>query len=79
MKKKADYLNVSGVDFLNALYHALIACTIPFAGYLSAGRLPTQTEWYIILGASLSAFIGALFKRGVTNSQGDLFTKEPEK
>jgi hypothetical protein len=77
MKKKADYLKVSGVDFVNALYHAIIASAIPFAGFLSAGRMPTQSEWYIIGGASLSAFIGALFKRGLTNSQGDLFTEEP--
>jgi len=79
MKKKADYLKVSGVDVVNALYHAIIACTIPFAGFLSAGRMPTKSEAYVIAGATLSAFIGAMFKRGFTNSQGDLFTKEPAK
>ena len=77
MKKTSEYLSVNGADLLNALYHAIIACAIPFIGFLSAGRMPTQSEWYVILGATLSAFIGALFKRGVTNTEGNLFTKEP--
>ncbi|MDD4991863.1 MAG: hypothetical protein PHR83_06480 [Paludibacter sp.] len=78
MKKKSDFMTIGGTDLLNALYHAIIASAIPFAGFLSAGRMPTQSEWYIIMGATLSAFIGALFKRGATNSQGELFTKEPQ-
>jgi|GEM_PF-2239980 len=79
MSKNSDYLTVRAGDFLNALYHAVIACSIPFIGFLSAGRMPSQPEWYVILGATLSAFLGALFKRGFTNSQGELFEKEPVK
>lgn len=79
MKKNAEYLKVNGADFLNALYHAIIACALPLAGFLSAGRLPVISEWYVMAGAALSAFIGALFKRGFTNSEGNLFKAEPAK
>ena len=77
MKKKSEFGKISGVDLLNALYHALVAVIFPFLAYLNKGVLPeTRQEWIIMIGVFLSAFFGSLFKRGVTNSDGELFTKE---
>lgn len=77
MKKKSEFGKISGVDVLNALYHALVAVIFPFLAYLNKGILPeTRQEWIIMIGVFLSAFFGSLFKRGMTNSSGELFKKE---
>ena len=78
MKKKSEFGKISGVDLLNALYHALVASVFPFLAYLNKGVLPeTRQEWIIMIGVFLTAFFGDLFKRGVTNSNGVLFKQEP--
>ena len=77
MKKKSEFGKISGVDVLNALYHALVAVIFPFMAYLNKGILPeTRQEWIIMIGVFLSAFFGSLFKRGATNSKGELFKGE---
>ncbi|MFZ4549850.1 MAG: hypothetical protein ACOYN4_20545 [Bacteroidales bacterium] len=77
MKKKSEFGKISGVDVLNALYHALVAVIFPFLAYLNKGILPeTRQEWIIMIGVFLTAFFGSLFKRGMTNSSGELFKKE---
>ena len=76
--KKSEFGKISGVDLLNALYHALVASVFPFLAYLNKGVLPeTSQEWIIMTGVFLTAFFGDLFKRGVTNSSGVLFKQEP--
>lgn len=78
MKKKSEFGKISGVDLLNALYHAIIAALFPFLAYLNKGMLPeTRQEWIVMIGVFLTAFFGSLFKQGVTNSNGQLFKKEP--
>jgi uncharacterized BrkB/YihY/UPF0761 family membrane protein len=78
MKKKSEFGKISGVDLLNALYHAIIAALFPFLAYLNKGVLPeTRQEWIVMIGVFLTAFFGSLFKQGVTNSNGQLFKKEP--
>jgi len=77
MKKKSEFGKISGVDLLNALYHATVAVVFPFLAYLNKGELPeTRQEWIIMIGVFLSAFFGSLFKRGLSNSNGELFKKE---
>ncbi len=59
MKKKSEFGKISGVDLLNALYHALVAVIFPFLAYLNKGVLPeTRQEWIIMIGVFLSAFFG---------------------
>ena len=77
MKKKSEFGKISGVDLLNALYHAIAASLFPFLAYLNRGALPETREQYIILiGVFLTAFFGDIFKSGVTNSYGFLFKRE---
>jgi uncharacterized BrkB/YihY/UPF0761 family membrane protein len=77
MKKKSEFGKISGVDLLNALYHAVVAVIFPFLAYLNKGTLPeTRQEWIVMIGVFLTAFFGSLFKQGVTNSNGVLFKKE---
>lgn len=77
IKKKSEFGKISGVDLLNALYHAIIAALFPFLAYLNKGMLPeTRQEWIVMIGVFLTAFFGSLFKQGVTNSAGQLFKKE---
>ena len=77
MKKKSEFGKISGIDLLNALYHAFVAGVFPFLAYLNKGVLPeSRQEWIVMIGVFLSAFFGSLFKRGVTNSDGVLFKKE---
>jgi high-affinity Fe2+/Pb2+ permease len=77
MKTNSEFGKISGVDLLNALYHALVASVFPFLAYLNKGIIPeTRQEWIIMIGVFLSAFFGTLLKQGVTNSNGELFKKE---
>ena len=77
MKPRSEFGKISGVDLLNALYHATIAVLVPFLAYLSKGELPkTQQEWIILVGVLLSAFFGDVFKRTFTNSKGEVLKKE---
>ena len=77
MKKKSEFGKISGVDLLNALYHALVTAIFPFLAYLNKGELPkTNQEWIMLGGVFLTAFFGSLFKQGVTNSDGVLFKRE---
>ena len=73
--KKSEFGKIGKTDLLNALYHALGAAVFPAIGYLSAGRLPTIAEGYILTSVFLSAFCADVFKRALTNDQGEAFKK----
>lgn len=77
MKKRSEFGKISGVDLLNALYHALIASLVPFLAYLNKGELPeTRQEWIVMIGVFLTAFFGDVFKRTFTNSSGEVLKRE---
>jgi len=77
MRKKSEFGKISGIDLLNALYHAFVASLFPFLANLNKGLLPeTRLEWIIIIGVFLTAFFGDLFKSGITNSNGTIFKQE---
>ncbi|MFZ4455484.1 MAG: hypothetical protein ACOYOT_04615 [Bacteroidales bacterium] len=77
MNKKSEFGKISAIDLLNALYHATAASVFPFLAYLNKGELPTtRQEWIMLVGVFLTAFFGSVFKRGVTNSNGQLFKRE---
>ena len=76
MKKKSKFGTIKGVDLLNALYHAFGAVLIPIGALFTAGQLPDKDNWFIFLGVFVSAFFTDIFKRGVTNSEGQVFTRE---
>jgi len=73
--KKSEFGKIGKTDLLNALYHAIGAFIFPAIAYLSGGRLPTVSEWYILLSVLLSAFCADIFKRSLTNSDGEAFKK----
>ena len=75
-EKKSEFGKIKPTDLLNALYHAIGAVAIPFFGYLSTGRMPTESELYILLSVFGSALFADIFKRSVTNSEGKVFKKE---
>lgn len=76
MKKKSEFGKIKGVDLLNALYHAVGAVAIPFFGFLGAGRMPNGSEWYILASVFGSAIFADIFKRSVTNSNGQVLKNE---
>lgn len=73
---KSEFLKVNGFDFLIALYHGFFVCIVPVIGYFNAERLPTNSEWWVIIAAILSAFLGSLLKSALTNSEGQVFKEE---
>jgi len=75
--KRSEFGKISGVDLLNALYHAIIAALFPFLAYLNKGTLPeTRQEWIVMIGVFLTAFFGDVFKRTFTNSSGQVLKRE---
>ena len=76
MKKKSEFSKINGVDLLNALYHALAAVTFPLVGYLALGRLPNESECFILASVFVGAIAADIFKRSVTNSDGNAYKKE---
>lgn len=76
IKKRSEFGKISGVDLLNALYHGIGAITVPLAGFLGAGRLPEKSELFILLSVFISAISADIFKRGVSNSNGEFMKKE---
>lgn len=75
-KKRSEFGKLSGVDLLNALYHGIGAVLVPFAGFLGTGRLPEESELFILLSVFVSAISADIFKRGVSNSNGEFMKKE---
>ena len=75
-KKRSEFGKISVVDLLNALYHGVGAVLVPFAGFLGAGRLPEKSELFILLSVFISAITADIFKRGVSNSNGEFMKKE---
>ena len=75
-KQKSEFGKIKAVDLLNALYHAVGAVLVPFVGFLGAGKLPTHSELYILASVFIGAFAADIFKRGATNSNGEVFKKE---
>ena len=75
-RKKSEFGKIKAVDLWNALYHAIGAVAVPFFGYLGMGKMPVQSELFILLSVFGSAFFADVFKRSVTNSSGESFTKE---
>ncbi len=76
MKKKSEFGKIKGVDLANALYHGLAAVSVPFVGFLGMGRIPTKSECFILLSVFAGAIFADIFKRGATNSNGELLKGE---
>jgi hypothetical protein len=75
-KKTSEFGKITGVDLLNALYHGLAAVSVPFVGFLGMGKMPTHSELFILLSVFCGAVFADVFKRGATNSAGEVFKKE---
>lgn len=74
----SKFLGVSLHDFFKGVILAILTaiCT-PIYNYLESGGDPLQYNWHQCLGLALTAFVGYTLKQVLTNSEGKLFTKEP--
>lgn len=75
MKKRSEFGKINGTDLLNALYHGVGASIIPIIATLNSGKAITETDYRIALGAFLGAIVFDIFKRSLTNSDGELTKK----
>lgn len=76
MKKKSEFGKIHSVDLLNAVYHGIVTVSIPLINIFFNQQSNSLSDYKILIGCFLSAFIGSIFKTGVTNSDGKIFKKE---
>ncbi|MFY9308103.1 MAG: hypothetical protein WAQ28_03530 [Bacteroidia bacterium] len=83
MKPRSNYLSVSQRDFIKGLVMGLISTAISVAGdailqvLITDGYSLTNIHWPEIGGAVLVSMISYIKVKVFSNSNGDMFKKEP--
>ena len=74
--QQSEFGKIKWVNVFNAFYHTLAVVLPASVAYIKLGRLPNETEFYVLLSIALTAFGASIAKAISTNSKGQPFKGE---